>query len=391
MRALLAGDADVSSLFEIGAKLTAEFGAENVYNFSIGNPGLNPPQEVYDAIDYINHEMDPHLVHSYTPNSGFASTRKAVADNLNRRFSPYFDEDHIVMTDGGAAASNAVLRAVLDAGDKQVVFAPYFMEYPCWAKNYHASTIVVPANEENGFEPDADELAAVLDEDVKLVLINSPNNPTGAVYSAGTIKRIAEVLEAAQERFGHPIYLLSDEPYREINFTDREVPFIPDYYDNTIIAYAWSKSLSIPGDRIGYVAIPKQAHGSDELYRAVTCAARMLGCVNAPAVSQLIAERCIDVQVDVSYYKENAEALYKIVSEAGFTAIVPQGAFYLWVKSPVADEHEFLAAANAERIIGIAGSAFDGPGWVRLSFCVSRETILNSRDSFMRLGKKYFG
>ncbi|WP_270303598.1 pyridoxal phosphate-dependent aminotransferase [Baileyella intestinalis] len=394
MKPFLAGSSVIRAMFEEGKKMAKVYGEENVYDFSVGNPGLHPPKEVHDAIEYINNEMDPHVVHGYMANAGYESTRKAVAENLNRRFGKgkeIYSWEHIIMTVGAGSAINDIMKTVFDPGDKQVVFAPYFVEYANWARNYLADTIVVPPNEANGFEPDPEALKEALTPEVKLVIINNPNNPTGAIYSAETIQKIAEVLKEKEKEYGHTIYILSDEPYRELVYVDKEVPFIPDYYDDTIMAYSWSKSLSLPGERIGYVAVPDKAEGADEFIQAAIVANRVCGDTNAPGIMQLVVERCMDARVDIPYYEKNAKDLYDIVTKAGFKAIVPQGAFYLWIKSPVEDEKEFVSAAKDERILIVPGSAFACPGYVRASFCIANETIQRSAESFANLGKKYFG
>lgn len=391
MLPFIQGSSVIRAMFEEGRKLAKIYGAENVYDYSVGNPGLHPPKEVFEAIDYINHEMDPHVVHGYMANAGFESTRQAVADNLNRRFGASYKADNIIMTVGAGTAINVLMRTIFDPGDKQIVFAPYFVEYTNWGNNYRAQTIVVPPNEKNGFEPDLDVFKAALEPGVKAVIINNPNNPTGAIYSKETIQGISDILREAQKEYGHPIYIISDEPYRELVYTEQEVPFIPHYYDNTLIAYSWSKALSLPGERIGYVAIPSASDHAEEFIAAAIVANRVNGNTNAPSLLQLVAERCIDAKVDVDYYRKNAEDLYKIVTDAGFTAVKPQGAFYLWVKSPVEDENAFVESAKAERILMVAGSAFACPGYVRLSFCIANETIHRSAPGFAALGKKYFG
>ena len=391
MKPFMEGSSVIRAMFEEGKKMAKVYGPENVYDFSVGNPGLNPPQEVFDAIDYINHEMDPHVVHSYPSNAGYESTRQAVADDLNKRFGDNFTFENIVMTVGAGSAINIIMKCIFDPGDQQIVFAPYFVEYANWARNYGAETLVVPPNEAGGFEPNAEELKKLLGPKVKAVIINNPNNPTGAIYSEESIKAVAEVLKAAEKEYGHPIYIIADEPYRELVYTDQKVPYIPAMYDNTFIAYSWSKSLSMPGDRIGYVAISPRSHEVQEMCDALVVANRVCGDTNAPNIPQLIVERCMDARSDLGYYKKNAADLYKIVSEAGFTAIYPAGAFYLWFKSPVADEKEFVAAAKDERILIVPGSAFASPGWVRASFCIANETILRSEESFKKLGQKYFG
>lgn len=391
MQPFLAGSSVIRAMFEEGKRMAKVYGAENVYDFSVGNPGLNPPQEVYDAIDEINHKLDPHLVHSYPSNAGYESTRQAVADDLNERFGDNFDMESIIMTPGCGYAINIINKCIFDPGDKLVAFAPYFVEYANWARNWGAETIVIPPNEANGFEPDAEALRAALVPEVKAVIINNPNNPTGAIYSRESLEKVADVLREAEEKFGHTIYIIADEPYRELVYVDKEVPFLPDIYDDTIIAYSWSKSLSMPGDRIGYVAVPRKAEGSEDLRAALVVANRVLGGTNAPNIPQLIVERCLKARSDLGYYEKNAKDLYEIVSGAGFECIVPQGAFYLWFKSPVADEKEFVAAAKDERILIVPGSAFASPGWVRASFCIANETIQRSKESFDNLGKKYFG
>lgn len=391
MKTFLTGGSKIRAMFEAGKEMALVYGPENVYDFSVGNPGLNPPQEVYDAIDFINHEMDPHEVHGYPANAGFKSTRKAVAEDLNRRFGDNFGARNIVMTAGAGAAVNIFLKCIIEPGDKLVAFAPYFVEYGSWVRNYYGEIVVVPSNEAGNFEPDAEALKKVLDPKVKAIIINNPNNPTGAVFSKESIERVADVLREAEKEFGHPIYIISDEPYRELIYTDDEFPYIPKIYDNTVIAYSWSKSLSMPGDRIGYIAVCPRSDNAVEMYDALVVANRVCGITNGPNIPQLIVEKCIDARVDLDYYKKNAAELYRIVTEAGFTAVYPKGAFYLWIKSPVPDESEVIEAAKKERILIVSGSSFASPGWLRATFCISHDTILRSEESWKALGKKYFG
>ena len=391
MKPFLAGSSTIRAMFEEGKRMAKVYGEENVYDFSIGNPGLNPPQEVFDAIDEINHKLDPHYVHSYPSNAGYESTRKAVADDLNERAGgDYFDADHIIMTCGAGYAINIINKCIFDPGDKLVVFAPYFVEYGNWARNWGADTLVVPANPELKFDPDAEALREILVPEVKAVMLNNPNNPTGKIYSREALDAVADVLREAEEKFGHTIYLICDEPYRELVYDGSDVPFPVDYYKDSLIAYSWSKSLSMPGDRIGYVAVPKFSEGHEELAQALVVAGRVLGGTNAPTIQELIVERCLKERSDLDYYKRNAQDLYRIVhEEAGFECIYPQGAFYMWIKSPVEDEKEFVQAAKEERILIVPGSSFAGPGWVRASFCIANETILRSTESWHNLGKKY--
>ena len=391
MKPFLAGSSTIRAMFEEGKRMAKVYGEENVYDFSIGNPGLNPPQEVFDAIDEINHKLDPHYVHSYPSNAGYESTRKAVADDLNERAGgDYFDADHIIMTCGAGYAINIINKCIFDPGDKLVVFAPYFVEYGNWARNWGADTLVVPANPELKFDPDAEALREILVPEVKAVMLNNPNNPTGKIYSREALDAVADVLREAEEKFGHTIYLICDEPYRELVYDGSDVPFPGDYYKDSLIAYSWSKSLSMPGDRIGYVAVPKFSEGHEELAQALVVAGRVLGGTNAPTIQELIVERCLKERSDLDYYKRNAQDLYRIVhEEAGFECIYPQGAFYMWIKSPAEDEKEFVQAAKEERILIVPGSSFAGPGWVRASFCIANETILRSTESWHNLGKKY--
>lgn len=391
MLPLVEGNAAVKAMFEEGRLMAERYGAENVYDFSLGNPNLYPPEAVKKAmIDILNNE-DPHKVHGYMSNAGFESTRRAVAENLNKRFNTDFGAKNIIMTVGAGSALNIALRTILDPGDEVIVFAPYFLEYRNYIANYSGITIEVSPNPEHGFMPDMDEFAYKVNRRTRAVILNTPNNPTGAIYPDTVIKQISDILAAKEKEFSTTIYLISDEPYRELIYDDQPVVCTSKYYDDTLIAYSFSKSLSLPGERIGYLAVPEMADEADEFVEAATIANRISGDVNAPSLAQLTIERCLDEKVDVDYYKKNAEDLYNIVTEAGFSCVKPQGAFYLWMKSPIANDAEFVAAAKEEHIIMVPGTSFAGPGNVRLSFCVSNEVIQNSREAFKRLGKRYFG
>ena len=390
MKPFVEGGSAIRAMFEEGKRMAKERGAENVFDFSIGNPGLKPPQEVYDAIDEINHNLDPLYVHGYPSNAGYESTRTVVADNLNERAGgDYFDIDHIIMNCGAAYGVNMILRCITNPGDKMAVFAPYFVEYGNWAGNWGVDTIVVPANEDLDFDPDAEALRKMLVPEVKAVLINNPNNPTGKIYTREELNAVADVLREAEEKFGHTIYLICDEPYRELVYDGSEVPFPGSYYDDSLIVYSWSKSLSMPGDRIGYVAVPKCAEGHKELADALIIAGRILGGTNGPTIQELIVERCLTSKSDIDYYKKNAHDLYEIVTGAGFKCIYPQGAFYMWIKSPVPDEFEFVKAAKEEGILITPGSGFDGPGWARAAFCGKNDMIHRSKESWYKVGRKF--
>ena len=391
MKPFVEGGSAIRKMFEEGKLMAKERGAENVYDYSVGNPSPHPPMEVYQALEYLSTKMDPHYVFAYPSNAGYESTRQAVADDLNERFGDHFDMESIIMTAGAGYAINIIMKCLLDPGDKIAVFAPYFVEYANWARNFFADTVVVPPNEKKGFEPDAAELKKVLDPSVKAVIINNPNNPTGAIYSRESLEAVAEVPREAEKEFGHPIYIISDEPYRELVYVDKKVEFLPDIYDDTIIAYSWSKSLSMPGARIGYAAVPRKASGSEELREALVASCRVLGANNASTLAEIIVERSLKSTIDLSFYYRNAKDLYRIVTEAGFEAILPQGAFYLWFKSPVENEMEFIEAAKEEGLLLVPGRSFCSPGWVRASFCGSHKMILRSEEAFKKVGKKYFG
>ena len=385
------GSSAVRAMFEEGKIMAAKYGAENVYDFSLGNPNLYPPEIVKDSIIEVLETENPHYVHGYMSNAGFETTRTAIAENLNKRFGSHFTMKNIIMTVGAASGLNVILKTVLDPEDEVIVFAPYFAEYTNYIHNFLGRVVVVPPNPENGFLPDREAFRSRITERTKAVIINSPNNPTGVVYPAETLQMLADVLHEAQERIGHAIYLVADEPYRELVYTEADVPYVPDFFENTLIAYSFSKALSLPGERIGYIVVPDESDNPGEFIDAAITNNRILGSVNAPSLMQLAIIKCLDSKVDVGFYKKNAEDLYQFMTEAGFQCVKPQGAFYLWVTSPVPDEKEFVNAAKEERLIFVPGSSFASPGHVRLSFCVSHDMILRARDSIMALGKKYFG
>ena len=391
MMPLVQGNSAVRAMFEEGKQMAAKFGAENVYDFSLGNPNLYPPEDVKKALMDVLENEDPNYVHGYMSNAGYESTRKAVAQNLNKRYGASLNENNIIMTVGAAFGMNILLKTMLDPGDEVIVFAPYFLEYKNYVANYNGVVVEVSPNPNAGFIPDMDEFTSKITSKTKAVIINTPNNPTGAIYPRKTLEEMAAILNRKQKEFGTVIYLISDEPYRELVFSDEEVAYVPAIYDNTLITYSYSKSLSLPGERIGYVVIPDEIDGAKEFFEACVIANRVNGAVNAPSLMQLAIERCQDASVDIDYYKKNAEELYDIVTNAGFECIKPQGAFYLWVKSPVENEKEFVEAAKELHIILVPGSSFAGPGNVRLAFCCSNEMIHRSKDAFMALGKKYFG
>lgn len=390
MKNMVANSSAIRAMFEEGNRLAKIHGAENVYDFSLGNPNVAAPEAVRKAVLDILEEEDPVALHGYTnSNSGYADVRQAVAESLNERFGTCFEEKNIIMTVGAAGGLNVILKSILNPGDEVIAFAPYFGEYRSYTNNYDGVLVEVSPDTEN-FQPKLKEFEAKITPKTKAVIVNTPNNPTGVVYSEGTIKKLAAILEEKQREYKTDIYLISDEPYRELVYDGAEVPYLTKYYANTVVGYSYSKSLSLPGERIGYLVIPDEASDSEELLAAANVATRILGFVNAPTLQQKIIARCLDEKTDISYYDRNRETLYKGLAECGFECIKPEGAFYLFVKSPVENEKEFCAAAKEYNILIVPGSSFACPGYVRLAYCVSYETIVNSLPKFRELSKRYF-
>ena len=379
----------IRRMFEAGGQLKARYGAENVYDFSLGNPNVPAPEAVKKAMIDILNEEDPIVLHGYTnSNAGYEDVRQAVADSLNERFGTSFAAKNITMTVGAAGGLNVILKALLNPGDEVVVFAPYFGEYRSYTNNYDG-VIVEISPDTATFQPKLDEFREKLSPKTKAVIVNTPNNPTGVVYSEETIKKLAAIMEEKQKEFGTEIYLISDEPYRELAYDGVEVPYLTKYYDNTIVGYSYSKSLSLPGERIGYLVIPDEVCDSEKLNAAANVATRILGFVNAPTLQQKVVKACLNEQTDISYYDRNRETLYNGLKELGFECIKPEGAFYLFVKSPVADEKKFCNAAKKHNILLVPGSSFGCPGYVRMAYCVAYETIVNSLPKFKELAEEY--
>lgn len=380
----------IRAMFEEGNRMAAIYGKENVYDFSLGNPNVAAPEAVKKAILEILNTEDPVLVHGYTnSNAGYEDVRRAVARSLNEKFETNFKADNILMTVGAAGGLNVILKTLLDPGDEVIVFAPYFGEYRSYTANYDGVLVEISPDTET-FQPKLAEFEEKITPHTKAVIVNTPNNPTGVVYSEETIRKMAAVMEKKQEEFGTDIYLISDEPYRELVYDGAEVPYLTKYYKNTIIGYSYSKSLSLPGERIGYLVIPDEAADSENLISAACVANRILGFVNAPTLQQRVVAKCLEESTDISFYDRNRETLYNGLKELGFECIKPQGAFYLFVKSPVADEKEFCAKAKELHILIVPGSSFGCPGFVRLAYCVSHETIVNALPKFAELAGYYF-
>lgn len=388
MKTMIQNSSAIRAMFEEGKKMAAQYGAENVYDFSLGNPNVPAPAKVKEAILEELENDDPVMLHGYMSNSGYEDVREAVANSLNKRFDTNFHAGNIVMTVGAAGGLNVALKTLLNPEDEVLVIAPYFGEYNSYVANYDSVVVVVSPDTET-FRPNLKEMEEKITEKTKAVIVNSPNNPTGVVYSEKTIQAMADLLRRKQEEFHTDIYLISDEPYRELAYDGVKVPYLTKYYENTIVGYSFSKSLSLPGERIGYLVIPDEAADAEDIQAAANVATRILGYVNAPSLMQRAVARCLDAQADVPYYDRNREALYTGLKKLGFSCIKPEGAFYLFVKSPVEDERVFCQAAKKHHILIVPGSSFACPGYVRIAYCVSYETIVNSMDGFKKLAEEF--
>lgn len=388
MMKLAKGSSAIRAMFEESKKLAEKYGAENVYDFSLGNPNVPAPAAVAEAMIDILKTEDPVYVHGYMNNAGYPEVRKAVADSLNERFGTDFTCDNIVMSVGAASGLNIVFKVLLNPGDEVITFAPFFGEYRSYVANYDGVLVEITPNKVD-FQPNLEELSEKISEKTKVVLINSPNNPTGVVYSEKTIAALSDILEKKQKEFGNSIYLVTDEPYRELVYGDVTVPFVTKYYRNTIVGYSFSKSLSLPGERIGYLVIPSQIDDYEDIYSAAGVATRILGYVNAPSLQQLAVARCLNEKTDIGYYERNRNTLYEGLIKLNFTCQKPEGAFYLFMKAPIEDDKQFCEAAKKYNIVIVPGSAFGCPGYVRLAYCVAYETIVNALPKFAMLAKEY--
>ena len=382
------GSSVTRAMFEEGKKMAAKYGAENVYDFSLGNPSVEPPKAVAKAMIDILSEEKPNYVHGYMNNSGYEEVRETIAQSLNRKFGTAFSQKNILMTVGAAGGLNVILKSILDPEDEVIAFAPYFGEYNNYVANFDGEMVVVSPNIPS-FQPNIDEFASKITQKTKAVIVNTPNNPTGVVYSEDTIKAMAKVMEDKQKEFGTVIYLIADEPYRELAFDGVQVPYLTKYYANTIVGYSYSKSLSLPGERIGYLVIPDEADDFENLIVAANVANRILGFVNAPSLQQLTIAKCIDETTDISTYDTNRKLLYKNLRDMGFECVKPEGAFYLWVKTMGTDEAAFVSKAKEFNLLLVPGSAFMCPGYVRIAYCVDTEMIKRSLPAFEKLAQSF--
>lgn len=380
----------IRETFEFGKKRAAEVGAENVYDFSLGNPSVSPPQIVEDTLLSLLKEEDATALHGYTSAQGDAGVRAAIAGYIRRTHGVACDPDFIYMTCGAAASLTISLCALCNAEDEVITFAPYFTEYKVFTETAGAKLVAL-ASDPDTFQIDFSLLESALNEKTTAVLVNSPNNPSGVVYSEETVKKLAALLERKSAQYKKTIYLITDEPYRELVYGGVKVPYLTKYYRNTIVCYSYSKSLSLPGERIGYIFVNPTAENAKQLYLAVCGAGRALGYVCAPSLFQKMVARCQGVTSDVSVYEKNRDLLAGALREYGFSCVQPDGAFYLFVKSPEPDANAFCERAKEYNLLLVPGDDFGCSGYVRIAYCVSPDMIRRSLPAFKKLAGEYFG
>lgn len=388
MKSLVNNSSTIRAMFEEGKRLSDIYGEENVFDYSIGNPNVEPPENIKTIISDILNKEKPNLVHGYMNNSGYEDVRDDISSFLNKKNDLNLTRDNIVMTCGAAGGLNIILKSILNPGEEVITFAPFFGEYKNYTENFNGKLVIVPTNIDT-FEPDLDELSKVINSKTKAIIINNPNNPTGVIYSKEAIHKLADLLNEKQRELNISIYLISDEPYREIVYDDAEVPCLLKYYDNTFIGYSYSKSLSLPGEHIGYVVVNPSMTDCDEMMAALNIANRILGFVNAPSLFQRVIAKSLGSEVDVNIYKRNRDLLYNHLIKLGFTCIKPEGAFYLFPRTPIEDDKKFCQDAKQFNLLLVPGSTFGCPGHVRLSYCISYEKIEKSLEAFDKLAKLY--
>ena len=387
MHALGVEPSAIRELFAYGLARKAEIGAEKVFDFSLGNPSVPAPDAVRQAAQELL-ALPPATLHGYSPAQGVPSARAAVADSLNRRFGTAYSAGDLYMTCGAAASLDITFHAlVLSEGDEVIVISPYFFEYNNYITTPGGRVVVVPASEADGFMPDVGAIARAVTPKTKAVILNNPNNPTGVVYPAELLRKLSDALVEKGREYGTTIYVVSDEPYRELAYDGVDVPWMPNCMENVIVGYSWSKSLSLPGERIGYLVIPGDIADGQLIFDAAVVANRMLGFVNAPSLMQLTVARCLNESTAIDKYDANRKALYNGLHSLGFECAYPAGAFYLWVKTPI-DEAEFVKKAKALNLLLVPGSNFGTPGYVRLAYCVSGAMIERSMAAFAKLAEQ---
>lgn len=378
----------IRELFEFGKQRIAEVGAENVFDFSIGNPSVPAPERVNETAIRLLKEMDPVEIHSYTSAQGDLSAREKIASSIRRRFDYPAQARSLYLSTGAAGGLCGCLNGLLNPGEEVIVFAPYFPEYKVFIEAAGGVMKLIPADTE-AFQIDFDRFEKALSPDTKAVIVNSPNNPSGAVYSEETITRLSETLIRKSAEYGHVIYLITDEPYREVAFTGVKVPFVPKYYANTLVCYSWSKSLSLPGERLGYVLVAEDMEEKESVYAAVAGASRFLGYVSAPSLFQRVCAECVDETSDISIYEKNRDILVKGLREIGFSVVEPQGTFYMFPRTLIEDDVAFCEKAKDFNLLIVPGSGFGCPGHTRISYCVPTQRAERSLEAFALLAAYY--
>lgn len=381
----------IREIFEYSKARASEIGADKVFDFSLGNPSVPAPAEVNDAIRELLDTQSSTLLHGYTSAQGDAAVRKVIAESIKKRFGvDNITKDHIYMTCGAAASLSVCLKAIIEdeKEDECIVFAPFFTEYKVFIENA-GGKMVISTPTEKTFQIDIYDLESKITSHTKAVIINSPNNPSGVVYTDETINRVCGLLSKKSEQYGHDIYLIADEPYRELVYSDVHVPYLMNCYKNTLVCYSYSKSLSLPGERIGYIAVCPEMNYCNSIYLAVCGAGRALGYVCAPALFQQVIARCINAKVNIEAYKENRDLLYNSLTEYGYECVRPDGAFYLFVKSPTGDAYEMYEHAKSHEILIVPCDDFGVSGYVRIAYCTDKNVIINSLPAFKALAGEY--
>jgi len=390
MKVLVAGSSVTRAMFEEGNRLAGIYGRENVYDFSLGNPNVPAPEKVKEAVIDIITNTDPIKLHGYMSNAGYEEVREKIAQSINKRFDMSFNASNILMTVGAAGGLNVILKVLLNPGDEVITFAPFFSEYRNYVANYDGNLVVI-SPDTSSFQPKLDEFEEKITARTKAVIVNSPNNPSGVIYSEDTLKKMSEILVKKEKEFGTSIYLVTDEPYRELAYGGATVPYVPKFYHNTVVGYSYSKSLSLPGERIGYLVIPSEMDDYEDVWAACGVATRVMGFVNAPSLQQMFVAECLDESTDLSYYERNRNTLYEGLTKIGYECPNPEGAFYLFMKTPIEDDAAFCEMAKKYNILTVPGKGFGCPGYCRIAYCVAYETIVNSLPKFEELYKEIMG
>jgi len=377
----------IREIFEYGHIKKAQIGERNVFDFSLGNPCTPPPSAVTEKLMELVTEKDPVRIHGYTSASGIIGARTAIADNLTNIYGTAFSADNILMTCGAAAALTSSIKAITNKGDEVIVIAPYFPEYKVFIDSAGAKTVEVPARKSD-MGIDTEAISRAIGKKTSAVIINSPNNPTGVIYDQDDLIELSAIIKDKEKKYRHPIYLISDEPYREIVY-DKSVPSMPKIFDNLIICYSFSKSMTLPGERIGYVAVSPKSTDADKVITAVSGAARSMGYVCAPSMFQRMVAECINEKPNIDFYRINRDILLKSLTEYGYECICPDGAFYLFIKSPTGDAIEFSEAAKKYNLLIVPSDSFGIKGYLRISYCVTKDTVQNSLPAFKKLIEEY--